>query len=231
MNLYFLVEGKQTEKKVYQSWIGHVFSHLKKADHIKDIGKDSYRLFSIEGNTDRVDNIERALKEISQHNSDALAEGREPFDHLFVCVDAEEAGFETRLAQVERLAAGKVDPTHCHAIVHNCCIETWFLGNRQMIKRNPQSERLRAWKSFYDVSKKCPESMECHPDFRLRAEFHLAYLKEMLHERGLNYSKSLPRPVQEHSYLLALVARHGKTGHIQSFGRLVESWRAIGGSI
>jgi hypothetical protein len=53
----------------------------------------------------------------------------------------------------------------------------------------------------------------------------------MLRERGLNYSKSLPRPVQESSYLLALVERHEKTGHIQSFGQLVKGWRAIGGTI
>lgn len=231
MNLYFLVEGRQTEKKVYQSWIGHVFSHLKKADLIEEVRRDAYRLIPVEGNTNRVDNIERALKEINQHNTTAAENGAEPFDHLFVCLDAEEVDLEAKVAQIEALVAGRVKPTQCHAVVHNCCIETWFLGNRQVMKRNPQSQRLRVWKAFYDVSKQCPESMECHPDFRLRADFHLEYLKEMLRERGLNYSKSLPRPVQESSYLLALVERHEKTGHIASFGHLVEEWRAIGGAI
>ncbi len=231
MNLYFLVEGRRTEKKVYQSWISQVFSDLKKADLISEVRRDNYRLFSIEGNTDRVDNIERALAEINRHNSSAAEEGREPFDHLFICLDAEDVGFEIRLAQIESLVAGKVEPTHCHAIVHCCCIETWFLGNRKMMKRNPQSERLRRWKEFYDVSVNCPESMECHSDFRVKAEFHLEYLKEMLRERGLSYSKYKPNVVLKNTYLRALVGRYEKTGHLQSFGRLVTVWRALNGNI
>lgn len=231
MNLYFLVEGRQTEKKVYQSWIGHVFSDLKKADVIGDVWTNNYRLFSIEGNTDRLDNIGKAIDEINWHNKIATGQGKEPFDHLFVCLDAEEIDWQIRLAQVEHLLVNQVTPTQSHAIVHNCCIETWFLGNREMMKRNPQSENLRVWKVFYDVSIECPESMTSYPGFRVKAEFHLEYLKEMLRERNLNYSKKLPRAVQEESYLRALVNRHEITGHIQSFGRLIAVWRSLNGKV
>lgn len=231
MNLYFLVEGKQTEKKVYRSWIGHVFPYLKRAELIGDVREDSYRLFSIEGNTDRVDNIERALAEINQHNATAANNGKEPFDHLFVCLDAEDVAVGIRLSQVENLVVGKVGPTLCHAIIHNCCIETWFLGNKKMLKRNPQSTGLRKWKTFYDVSVNCPELMGAFSGYRTRAQFHFDYLKEMLRERNLRYSKEFPSAVQEEGYLKALVDRHEKTGHIQSFGRLLLLWRTLGGNL
>lgn len=233
MNLYFLVEGFQTEKKVYSSWVELVFPVLKKAETAGDVWHDSYRLFKIEGNTDRVDNIERALAEIERHNSLAEGEGRGLFDHLFICLDAEETPLQVKIVQLERLTTGRVSPTLCHSIIHNCCIETWFLGNKPMMKRrNLQSERFKKWKGFYDVSEKCPELMEKPPDYRRsKAWFHHDYLKEMLKERGLNYSKELPRTVQKSSYFRALVERHESTNHIQSFGRLITIWKSLGGSI
>jgi len=222
VNLCFFLEGRRTEPKVYRAWVSYVFPQLTEVKIISDMRQDNYLLISGFGYQQMLTILDQILDDLNQYGG---------IDHFFVCLDAEEDPPEVRQRQIETCISSKLSHTTCHVIIHNCCIETWFLGNRQMMKRNPQSERLRAWKSFYDVSKLCPESMECHPDFRLRADFHLAYLKEMLRERGLNYSKSLPRPVQESSYLLALAARHEKTGHIRSFGRLVESWRAIGGSI
>lgn len=157
MNLYFLVEGFQTEKKVYRSWIEQVFPTLRKAETIGDVRHNTYRLFKIEGNTDRVDNIERALAEIERHNLMAEYEGRGIFDHLFVCIDAEDAPLPLKISQVEMLTSGRAMPTLCHPIVHNCCIETWFLGNRPLMKRrNLHSEQLKIWKEFYDVSEGCP---------------------------------------------------------------------------
>jgi hypothetical protein len=222
VNLCFFLEGRRTEPKVYRAWVNHVFPQLTEVKIISDVRQDNYLLISGFGHPQMLTLLEGILDDISQHGG---------IDHFFVCLDAEEDPPEARRQQIEASVFGKLSHTTYHVVIHNCCIETWFLGNRQVMKRNPQSQRLRVWKAFYDVSKQCPESMECHPDFRLRADFHLEYLKEMLRERGLNYSKSLPRPVQESSYLLALVERHEKTGHIQSFGQLVKEWRAIGGTI
>ena len=232
MNLYFLVEGFQTEKKVYRSWIEGVFPKLTKAETLGDVWADTYRIFSIEGNTDRVDNIEKALAEIEWHNAKALGEGRGTFDYLFVCLDTEDVSTEVKITQVEKLTSKRALPTICHAIVHNCCIETWFLGNRPMLKRIPEDEELRQMKDFYDVSLNCPEFMQ-KPLHYLdsKASFHFDYLKEMLRERGLNYSKKLPRPVMEISYFQALIERYDQTAHLQSFGRLLQIWRSIGGNL
>ena len=232
MNLYFLVEGKRTEKKVYRSWIDGVFPKLSRAETLDDVRHDTYRIFSIEGNTDRVDNIEKALAEIEWHNAKATSEGRDIFDYLFVCLDTEDSLIDMKIAQVEKLTNKRALPTICQVIVHHCCIETWFLGNQPMMKNNPQSEELRRLKEFYEVSLDCPEFMQKPEKYRSsKAWFHFDYLKEMLRERDLNYSKKLPRPVQERAYLKALVQRHEETSHLQSFGRLLSIWRSIGGNL
>ena len=232
MNLYFLVEGYQTEKKVYRSWIERVFPKLTKAETLSDVWDDTYRIFSIEGNTDRVDNIKKALDEIERHNAKALDEGRGIFEHLFVCLDTEDTSTDVKTAQVEKLTNKRALPTTCHAIVQNCCFETWFLGNRPMMKRIPEREEFRRMKDFYDVSLNCPEFMQKPPNYLGSiASFHFDYLKEMLRERGVNYSKKLPHPVMGISYLQALIERYDQTAHLQSFGHLLEIWRSIGGKL
>jgi hypothetical protein len=127
--------------------------------------------------------------------------------------------------------ARKLSNTLHHIIIHNCCIETWFLGNSRVMKRNPQSERLRRFKEFYDVSVNCPELMGCPAGYRVKAHFHLDYLKEMMIEKGLSYTKENPREAQKRTYLAALAKRHDKTGHLESFGRLVAVWRTLGGGL
>ncbi len=222
MNLYFFLEGRRTEPKVYRAWLAQVFPHLTEVKAISEANADSYLLISGFGYPQLLNRIDEVVADIERHGG---------VDHLFVCLDSEEDKPEDRIREVEDRIVGKLTATDCHAIIHNCCIETWFLGNRQVMKRNPESEKLRTFKTFYDVSVNCPELMGCPPGYRIRAHFHLDYLKEMLRERGLSYSKEQPREVQKKSYLAALVRRHEKTGHLQSFGRLVTIWRTLNGNI
>ncbi len=169
------------------------------------------------------------LKRVGEIITDIKTHGA--IDHFFVCLDAEEEPPETRLRIVEQYIVGNPSKTPCHIIIHNCWIETWFLGNGPMMRRNPQSEKLRKWKAFYDVSRDCPEFMTAFASYRIRAQFHEDYLEERLLERGLRYSKKFPGPVQEEAYLRSLVERHEQTSHLQSFGRLLTLWRSLGGNI
>ncbi len=100
-----------------------------------------------------------------------------------------------------------------------------------MLKRNPNSEKLREYKEFYDVSVNDPENMEHPSDYGYRAHFHFDYLKEMLHERRLNYTKTNPGEVLKRYYFNALIKRTNKTNHIQTFGSLIELWKSLGGVI
>jgi hypothetical protein len=222
VNLYFFVEGKRTEPKVYRSWIGQVFPQLTEVKIIEEVRSDNFLIVSGFGYPQCLNRIDEVLEDINRHGA---------IDHLFVCIDAEEDPAEVKFLEIEQRLAGKTPATSCHAIIHDCCIETWFLGNNRMMRRNPQSVRLRDWKAFYDVSVNCPELMQSYSGYRIRAHFHIDYLKEMLGEKRLTYTKQHPGVIQEAHYLQALANRHEKTGHIQSFGQLLSLWRSIGGNL
>ncbi len=100
-------------------------------------------------------------------------------------------------------------------------MDTWFLGNRKDFKPNPQDEKLCEYIRHYNVSEDDPELMACPPGsrFETKAQFHYDYLRRMLRERGVVYSKSSPNHVTESHYLDRLIARNLTTGHIPSFGR------------
>lgn len=49
MNLYFLVEGRRTEKKVYRAWIHHVFPDLHEATTIEEVESNHFFLISGDG--------------------------------------------------------------------------------------------------------------------------------------------------------------------------------------
>jgi hypothetical protein len=222
VNLYFFLEGRRTEPKVYRAWVKHVFPQLTEVGIISEVQRDNYLLKSGFGYPQLLNRVDEILADIKRHGG---------IDHFFICLDAEEDPPEDRARELEMRVAQKLSNTLHHVIIHNCCIETWFLGNSRVMRRNPQSERLRRFKEFYDVSVNCPELMGCPAGYRVKAHFHLDYLKEMMIEKGLSYTKENPREVQKGTYLAALAKRHDKTGHLESFGRMVAVWRTLGGGL
>lgn len=222
MNLYFLVEGRRTEKRVYRSWIVHVFPDLRRVDCIEDIEENTFFIISGNGYPSISARIEDSLRDIERHGN---------IDHFFVCVDAEEDDPDVKLARIEDIVIQGPTVSSYFVIIQNCCIETWFLGNRRIMRRNPQSSILRNWKEFYDVALNDPEKMECPPEYEFKVHFHEDYLKEMFRERGISYSKTRPGAVVQKYYVDELVTRYEQTGHLCSFGRLLQAWRLLGGRI
>lgn len=222
MNLYFLVEGRRTEKKVYRAWLSYVFPYLHEVDRIEDIYTDHYFMLAGNGYPSYRQRIIEALQNILRHKT---------VDHFFICIDTEQETVETKVKEIQGIISEGGNFANTHIIAQNCCIETWFLGNQRMMKRNPHNEQLRAYKNFYDVSTNDPEYMGCFPSYEVRAHFHEAYLKAMLQERGLSYTKSRPDNVIEQHYFEALVTRNIQTGHIQTFGILIDLWKKMGGII
>ena len=222
MNLYFLLEGRRTEKRVYRAWIQHIFPSFVEVSKVEELVHDNFYLLAGEGYPSYCARIPNCLQDIHQHGQ---------IDHYFVCIDAEENAAAEKFAEVESLITSASKFTNYHILVHDRCIETWFLGNSRMMRNNPHSEILREYKQFFDVSVDDPEEMACPASYEFCAHFHLDYLKAMLAERGLRYTKVNPGCVMEKHYLDALVERHIITGHISSFGRLVSTWRNIGGAI
>lgn len=210
MNLYFLVEGN-TEKEVYSKWLGYLVPSLEEVDSPDEALTNNYYIFSAGGYPSIVGKeLEHSLEDVAK---------TPVYDYLVIVLDADEDTPEERSKWVcrevtkakEKLTKDHVViPANCEikVIVQNRCIETWFLGNKPVFRRNPQSTELSRYIEFYDVSQSDPERMPKPPNHGVStADFHLNYLKLVLRERRLRYTKQRPGDVLERHYLGQLKAR------------------------
>lgn len=220
MNVYVLVEGRKTEKIVYRSWFTFLFNQLEKVYRVEDIGSDNFYMLSGGGYPSYRKRIKLSVEDITEHGN---------IDHFLVCVDAEESTVEEKIEEVSQLATG-IESTHTqlHIVVHDCCIETWFLGNKKIVARFPQDPCLRRYKAFYDVVEDDPERMPKFEGFMTRPQFHFAYLRKVFRERRLFYSKQNPVEAKDLTYFRELEKRFRTTDHIQSFGRFLGILRMMG---
>lgn len=202
MNLYFLLEGRRTEKRLYGSWLPHLLPSFSRVDFFDEVESNNYFLFSGEGYPSLLDlHLPNALKDISRTGK---------YSHLVVCLDADECTTVDREQEVQQainLYPKELAGTRPVVVVQNRCIETWLLGNRKVISRNPQSETLREYKQFYDVIDNDPELMGVHPDFTLHAPFHHDYLRAAFRERSLHYAKARPGHACDITFLTELQRR------------------------
>lgn len=187
-NLYFLVEGHSTEMKVYPKWLAHLLPHYTRVNRYGDAKVNNYFFLSGEGYPQLLQFLEDAITNVNAAGC---------YSHLVVCVDAEEDTPADRIGEIEvEISRNKWSLGSCRLeiMVQNRCIETWFLGNRRVVARNPQSKTLAAYLRHHDVRTDDPELMACHPDFELNASFHEAYLKEIFRERGAALYQKASRP-------------------------------------
>lgn len=214
MNIYFLVEGKRTEMKVYPKWLSHLVPALHRVQWHHQVSKNNYCIFTGDGFPSLLDNHLR--KSVEDVNDMGI------FDYFVICLDADEQnilqckqdilGFMTRESIVLN------NNVQFEIIVQNRCLETWFLGNTKIFKKNPNDEFLRDCVGFYNVKSNDPELMGKIPDFEGSTSiFHSSYLQHLLSERNIRYSKNNPRGVIEEYFLQNLIHRNQKAGHIKSF--------------
>ncbi|MBF0164103.1 MAG: hypothetical protein HQM01_06260 [Magnetococcales bacterium] len=223
MKFYFVVEGRQTEKKVYAAWTQLVFPDLvQQRSSLPEIQEDQFFIFSSGGYPFSGNLLTHVVNDLK----------RTPVDHLFVCVDAEDEAVATRRARIEQELAGLKCPCPYHVIIANRCMESWFLGNRKMMTHRPEGHStLHTFWEHYDVRTRDPEDMP-HPGETVfqgtTAEYHQKYLKEMFRAKGLRYSKEFPGETQDEHYFDALVERRRETNHLASFGQLIDTWSGLG---
>ena len=211
MNLYFLVEGRQTERKVYPAWLEFLLPHLSRVHSPSEAAGCHYYLVSAEGYPSI----------IGQHLENAIADYRDHggYDHLVVVLDTDESDPDSRRDEVVAAAEGHGFPADGESLVvvtQHRCIETWMLGNRSAVPHQPQTPELQAFMSFYDVVNSDPEQMGRPPQARCAADYHFGYLRSALRERHLTYTKRSPGPTFERHYLDGLEARAGD-GDISTF--------------
>lgn len=223
--VYMVVEGEQTEKRLYRAWLQLAFPNWRQVSRVEDVVQSAFFIVASKGYPDYKERIRQACADIR--------DGLGQVHHFFACVDAEECTYTDRFAEIQR----EIDlPEHvrAHVIVQDCCIETWLLGNRRFISPNTNDAKLAAYLQHYNFREHDPEQMPSHQDFSTRSRFHLAYLRQAFIAKGaasFTYSKRNPGHAAEETYWRALVQRHTDTGHLFSFGKFCESLRAVGATL
>ncbi|MGL4553834.1 MAG: hypothetical protein ACRC33_21970 [Gemmataceae bacterium] len=103
LNLYFLVEGRRTEARVYPEWLKRLLPRYTRVAAPDDAAGTNYYLISGEGYPRLLDvTLANAVAEIN-------ACGR--YAYLLVCLDADECSVEERRAEVrDRIADEPLDP-------------------------------------------------------------------------------------------------------------------------
>ena len=220
MNVYFLVEGK-SERKVYPQWLLHLLPELKRVWQFDEVENYNYYLFSSGGYPSILDDIKNAAKDINDCGK---------YSYLVVCLDADEAAIEERKYEISGIyQPGLLElKAELVIIVQNRCFESWFLGNRKVYPRHPQDASLRQYCKFYNVSLKDPEMMPNFGGFNSISKFHEDYLKRMLKEKGIHYTKQNPVVVGELHYIKALKKRVGDTPqHLKTLQNFFQFCEAI----
>jgi len=213
VNLYVLVEDSGSGKRVYKAWFKLLFPFHSEVDSVGEVTHNNYYLISGHGYPSYLDRIPKALSDIRDHGN---------IQHFIVCIDAEDSPRTEKLREIQEIAAACPQIASLHIVVHDCCLETWFLGHSEMMRRNPHSVRLCEYKRHYDVSRRDPELMNCIESSDVKAQFHYRYLKEMLSEQQLIYTKYSPGPVSQKPYFDALIQRYKTTNHIATFGEFID---------
>ncbi|WP_027003754.1 hypothetical protein [Hugenholtzia roseola] len=224
MNIYFLVEGKRTEMKVYPKWLSYLVPELQRSTSFDTVVKNNYFMFSGNGFPSLLDNhLRNCVIDINNAGN---------YDYFVICLDADEQSVEDcRQEILEFMKKENINlnsKTKFKIIVQNKCLETWFLANPKIFKKNPNSNFLKECIEFYNVKKDDPELMGKLPDFESSTSvFHSSYLQELLAERNVNYSKKNPQSVAEEYFLRELILRNQKTNHIQSFQNFIQFCQEI----
>ena len=125
MNLYFLIEGQRTERKVYPAWLSYLVPNLTRVNDWNTVETDSYYLFSAQGYPQIYTELIHAIENINQKGN---------FDYLAICLDADEETVDDRILEIYQFLEAnsvRINPeTQLKIIIQNRCFETWFLGNR-----------------------------------------------------------------------------------------------------
>lgn len=218
MNIYFLVEGRSTEKKLYPKWLKYYIPELKQVKFYEQVKHNNYYLISGNGYPLIIhDGIPNAVQKIQETGN---------YDYFVICVDADEDTVIERKKYIhdfivsEKIELGK---TELILIIQNRCIETWLLGNRKIFNsKQPQESPLLDYVNYYDVSQNDPEIMGKYV-LKNHANFHEAYLKEIFRAKNLSYTKKHPGETQEKYHFEELLKRiNNQSNHLQTFQTFIE---------
>ncbi len=219
MNLYIVVEGEVGEKYLYRNWIPLVNPILSYVQHISMIVENNFAILSGGGFPNYFDVIEAAIDDVNNYPN---------IDRLVIAIDSEDLSYSEKLSEMNHHLSQFRCKAETRVIIQHFCLETWALGNRQIIRQNPQCPKLIQYKRFYNVRSADPELL---PPYRLeelnRAQFAEIYLRRALNDkfRNLTYTKSNPEALLNAKYFQRVKERFEQTNHIRSFNDFLTSFR------
>lgn len=217
MNVYVVVEGNSTEKKVYTKWIPYINTSLTYVDTLKLVKNNHFSILSGTGYPQYLRKIELAIEDINIHGG---------IDRFVVCADSDDQSYQEKYNEINNIFQSHSSSATKYIVVQHFCFETWALGNTRVFKRNPVDQLLRQYIRTYNVLNQDPEELPAYSIRSLnRSQFAFHYLKKILAERDIRYSKRNPNHVKDRSYLDELINRFDTTSHISSFGDFLATFR------
>lgn len=218
MNLYFLVEGKETEPKIYRSWLKNLLPEIREVQGFQDVISNNYLLRGAKHKSPSFMNrLKASILEVNTNNN---------YDYLIICIDAEDRTIDETANGIKEILNELINEnveltrrTRIEFVIQNRCIETWFLGNRRVFSRAPQDSNLINYIKHFNVFYDDPEEMEKpanNEQFRSHAQFHYEYLRLLFSEKNIVYNKSRPKEVENEYYLDQLKKRITETDHLKS---------------
>ena len=213
MNIYFLVEGK-TELKVYPQWLSHLTPKLSRIDSAQDVSINNYFLISGLGYPRLLDvALVNSVEEINECAN---------YDYLVLVIDSDDMSEQEKVVEIQKFINDNdivLNPScQLQIITQKSCMETWFLGNKKVYTSSVgKHSDFYLHSKFYDVSQQDPELMDKPEEIAGSTSiYHETYLRKMLAEKNIRYSKSMPREVVETHYLKQLQKRVSDTQHLSS---------------
>lgn len=216
MNLYFLVEGRHTEKKVYPKLLSYLCRKLTQIQFPDQAIENNFYVLTGGGYPN--------IKNILLKNAVADIEAYGNYDYLVIVIDTDNEHNHEKIKQfVVKNNILANSSCKLHIIAQNPCIETWFLGNRQSYANAAIQQDFLNYHAFYNVSEQDPELM-LKPQHYIGSisNYHGDYLKRMLASQNINYSKQKPANVLKAEYLNELQKRINDTPHLNSLKNFFE---------
>lgn len=211
MNIYLVVEGPVGERRVYAHWIPLVNRQLTVVTTLESVVSNNVIIFSGGGYPNYFEVIEAGVRDVDANDT---------FDRLVVAVDSEELSYQEKLDEIDEFIKSLGVGIDYRIVVQHFCLETWALGNRLIVPRQPKDSKVREYRRHYDVLINDPEQLTAYPlEDWTRAQFAERYLRRLLNEkyRNLTYTKSNPSALLNDKYFERVKSRFTETGHIPSF--------------
>lgn len=198
MNLYILVEDGKSGHKIISNWISHLMPSLTRVATVNEVTDQNYVIFSGLGYPRILGtNASSPSRNVLGQTIETINKTQK-FDYLLIFLDGDDEGVTIRknitLNKIKNYSQALTCPYQ--VFVQNKCIETWLLGNRDYFPTT-YSKAFTSFVKHYNVALQDPELMEKDKKIGIttNALYHERYLRQMMQEVGIYYTKSRPHPI------------------------------------